>query len=87
MYLYSPEKFNSFCQAYGYDKILIAGLLTEMITRINALLEFIYLQAKNHNVKYKNCFAEGYDKLYFEDICYIKSNQQFFKDYLQVCGS
>jgi len=70
------ERARLFCDTYGLRER--ENLIPTVLERISALVDFLYARANAGNTIYQKFVAEGHDKLYLNDLNYIKNNQEFF---------
>lgn len=67
-----------FCDAYGLQDRQL--LISTMIERITALLDFLYTKANGGNKIYQQFVTDGHDKIYLTDLDYIKNNELFLME-------
>lgn len=71
------KRLKLFCDAYDLRER--ENLIPTVLERVYALVDFLYSQAAAGDKIYQKFVAEGYDKVYLNDLNYIKNNQTFFK--------
>lgn len=64
-----------FCDAYELQERQL--LILTMIERITALLDFLYAKASGGSKIYQKFVDDGHDKIYLNDLDFIKENESF----------
>lgn len=74
------QRLKLFCETYGLQNR--NNLLSTIIERLLFLVYYLYEQANLGKKIYQQFISEGHDQLYLKDIQYIKSNSEFFQDFI-----
>jgi len=73
---------KQFCEAYGLSRHECNSLVDVMILRLQALVDFMYLEADKGNEAFITNIKDGHHQAYFDDINYLKLNKQMITDCL-----
>jgi hypothetical protein len=66
----------AFCDAYGLEPSMRRGLITQVADRLQALVDFMFAEARKGNAAFEDNLRDGHHLLYAADIEYIRSNAE-----------
>jgi len=68
------DRCRLFCDAYGLSKARRGGLISTVVERLQALVEFMQSEADAGNEAFRANNADGHHLAYLADIDYLKAN-------------
>ncbi|MGF1909422.1 aminoglycoside phosphotransferase family protein [Vibrio kasasachensis] len=71
------DRAIKFCDAYGATAEQRCQLVTNMVERLNALVDYMQQQSKQGNEKFISDIENGHHLSYLADIDYLLKNQKF----------
>jgi Ser/Thr protein kinase RdoA (MazF antagonist) len=76
------ERAAAFCDAYGLEASERRGLVNLVATRLQALVDFMFAEARAGSAAFESNLSDGHHLLYVADIAYIRSNAEHVENAL-----